>query len=129
VVQALQQPTAVDDLPDFSPASDKAAATPAAEPSLPDEPETGEAAEPGLPDVADAVPDIPPFEPAAAAPPPVIVPDTSDPRLWPLAVDEFDLDGHLAMTLEDGSIAVETPEGWCRLPNLDDARSWLAQRG
>jgi hypothetical protein len=61
--------------------------------------------------------------------PPVIVPDTSDPRLWPLAVDEFDLDGHLAMTLEDGSIAVETPEGWCRLPNLEDARSWLAQRG
>jgi hypothetical protein len=64
-----------------------------------------------------------------SGPPPVIVPDTSDPRLWPLAVDEFDLDGHLAMTLEDGSIAVETPEGWCRLPNLDDARSWLAQRG
>ena len=35
----------------------------------------------------------------------------------------------LAMTLEDGSIAVETPEGWCRLPNMDDARNWLAQRG
>jgi hypothetical protein len=33
------------------------------------------------------------------------------------------------MTLEDGSIAVETPEGWRRLPNLDDARGWLAQRG
>jgi hypothetical protein len=52
----------------------------------------------------------------------------SDPRLWPLAMDEFDLDGHLAMTLEDGSIAVETPEGWARLPNLDDARTWLSGR-
>jgi hypothetical protein len=72
------------------------------------------------------VPDLPPFQNAPA--PADIVPDMSDPRLWPLAMDEFDLDGHLAMTLEDGSIAVETPEGWARLPNLDDARAWLAGR-
>ena len=57
-----------------------------------------------------------------------IVPDTSDPRGWPLAIDEFNVDGHLAMTLEDGSIAVETPVGWRRLPNLDQARTWLAQQ-
>jgi hypothetical protein len=75
---------------------------------------------------ADDVPDLPPFQNAPA--PADIVPDMSDPRLWPLAMDEFDLDGHLAMTLEDGSIAVETPEGWARLPNLDDARAWLAGR-
>jgi len=81
----------------------------------------------------DEAPDLPPFEPAprapAAPPPPAIEPDMSDPRLWPLAVDEFDLDGHLAMTLEDGSIAVETPAGWARLPSLDDARTWLSQGG
>lgn len=78
---------------------------------------------------ADDVPDLPPFQTAPSAPPPQeIVADMSDPRLWPLAMDEFDLDGHLAMTLEDGSIAVETPEGWARLPNLDDARAWLAGR-
>lgn len=79
---------------------------------------------------ADDVPDLPPFEAAQrppAQPAPAIVPDMSDPRLWPLAVDEFDLDGHLAMTLEDGSVAVETPQGWARLPSLDDARSWLVQ--
>lgn len=76
----------------------------------------------------DETPDLPPFEPAPAAPAP-ITPDMSDPRLWPLAVDEFDLDGHLAMTLEDGSIAVETPAGWARLPSLEDARTWLSQGG
>jgi len=77
----------------------------------------------------DDVPDLPPYQTAPATPTPAeIVPDMSDPRLWPLAMDEFDLDGHLAMTLEDGSIAVETPEGWARLPNLDDARTWLAGR-
>ena len=73
-----------------------------------------------------------PFEPAPYAPsqppPPSIVPDTSDPRSWPLAIDEFNVDGHLAMTLEDGTIAVETPVGWRRLPNLDLARTWLAQQ-
>lgn len=73
-----------------------------------------------------------PFEPAPYAPsqatPPPIVPDTSDPRSWPLAIDEFNIDGHLAMTLEDGTVAVETPVGWRRLPNLDLARSWLAQQ-
>ncbi len=71
------------------------------------------------------------FEPAPYAPsqpPPPIVPDTSDPRSWPLAIDEFNVDGHLAMTLEDGTIAVETPVGWRRLPNLDLARTWLAQQ-
>lgn len=77
----------------------------------------------------DDVPDLPPYQTAPATPTRAeIVPDMSDPRLWPLAMDEFDLDGHLAMTLEDGSIAVETPEGWARLPNLDDARTWLAER-
>jgi hypothetical protein len=77
----------------------------------------------------DDVPDLPPYQTAPATPRPAeIVPDMSDPRLWPLAMDEFDLDGHLAMTLEDGSIAVETPEGWARLPNLDDARTWLSGR-
>ena len=76
----------------------------------------------------DETPDLPPFEPAPVAPAP-ITPDMSDPRLWPLAVDEFDLDGHLAMTLEDGSIAVETPAGWARLPSLEDARTWLSQGG
>lgn len=70
-----------------------------------------------------------PFQPAPyAPPPPPIVPDTSDPRSWPLAIDEFNIDGHLAMTLEDGSVAVETPVGWRRLPNLDTARTWLAQQ-
>jgi len=70
-----------------------------------------------------------PFEPAPyAPPPPPIIPDTSDPRGWPLAIDEFNIDGHLAMTLEDGSVAVETPVGWRRLPNLDAARTWLAQQ-
>ena len=70
-----------------------------------------------------------PFEPAPyAPPPPPIIPDTSDPRGWPLAIDEFNIDGHLAMTLEDGSVAVETPVGWRRLPNLDVARTWLAQQ-
>ncbi|MEE4237695.1 MAG: hypothetical protein V2I51_13330, partial [Anderseniella sp.] len=77
----------------------------------------------------DDVPELPPYQTAPATPRPAeIVPDMSDPRLWPLAMDEFDLDGHLAMTLEDGSIAVETPEGWARLPNLDDARTWLSGR-
>lgn len=70
-----------------------------------------------------------PFEPAPyAPPPPPIIPDTSDPRGWPLAIDEFNIDGHLAMTLEDGSVAIETPVGWRRLPNLDVARTWLAQQ-
>lgn len=73
-----------------------------------------------------------PFEPAPYAPSqpsqPPIVPDTSDPRGWPLAIDEFNVDGHLAMTLEDGTIAVETPVGWRRLPSLELARSWLAQQ-
>lgn len=70
-----------------------------------------------------------PFEPAPyAPPPPPIIPDTSDPRGWPLAIDEFNIDGHLAMTLEDGSVAVETPVGWRRLPNLDTAHTWLAQQ-
>lgn len=70
-----------------------------------------------------------PFEPAPyAPPPPPIIPDTSDPRGWPLAIDEFNIDGHLAMTLEDGSVAIETPVGWRRLPNLDTARTWLAQQ-
>lgn len=70
-----------------------------------------------------------PFEPAPYAPPPApIIPDTSDPRGWPLAIDEFNIDGHLAMTLEDGSVAIETPVGWRRLPNLDVARTWLAQQ-
>ena len=70
-----------------------------------------------------------PFQPAPyAPPPPQIVADTSDPRSWPLAIDEFNIDGHLAMTLEDGSVAVETPVGWRRLPNLDTARTWLAQQ-
>lgn len=76
------------------------------------------------------VPDLPPFDtaPAAPVPPaPPIVPDASNPELWPLAIDEFDLDGHLAMTLEDGTIAVETSEGWRRLPSLEDARTWLSQ--
>ena len=79
---------------------------------------------------ADDVPELPPFDTAPAAPvPPAapIVPDASDPRLWPLAIDEFDLDGHLAMTLEDGTIAVETSEGWRRLSNIEDARTWLSQ--
>ncbi len=71
--------------------------------------------------------DIPHFEPVAPAPPP-IVPDTSDPRGWPLAIDEFDLDGHLAMTLEDGSIGIETPHGWRRLRSVDEARAWLSQQ-
>ena len=66
------------------------------------------------------------FEPTPYTPP--IVPDTSDPRGWPLAIDEFNIDGHLAMTLEDGTIAVETPVGWRRLPDLDAARTWLAQQ-
>lgn len=66
------------------------------------------------------------FEPTPYTPP--IVPDTSDPRGWPLAIDEFNIDGHLAMTLEDGTIAVETPLGWRRLPDLDAARTWLAQQ-
>ena len=68
-----------------------------------------------------------PYASSQQAQPP-IVPDTSDPRGWPLAIDEFNVDGHLAMTLEDGSIAVETPVGWRRLPNLDQARTWLAQQ-
>ena len=29
---------------------------------------------------------------------------------------------------EDGTVAVETPVGWRRLPNLELARSWLAQQ-
>jgi len=76
-------------------------------------------------------PDIPPFDAAvrSAPPPPApIVPDMSDPRGWPLAIDEFDLDGRLAMTLEDGSIGVETPQGWRRLQSLDEAHAWLAQQ-
>ena len=81
-------------------------------------------------DDLDDVPDLPPFDTAPAAPMPSaapIVPDTSDPRLWPLAIDEFDLDGHLAMTLEDGSVAVETSEGWRRLASVEEARAWLSQ--
>jgi hypothetical protein len=76
-------------------------------------------------------PGIPPFDiqshaaPVAAA---AIVPDMSDPRGWPLAIDEFDLDGHLAMTLEDGTIGVETPQGWHRLQNMEEAQAWLAQQ-
>ncbi len=77
---------------------------------------------------ADEAAEQEPFQPAPYAPPPPIVPDTSDPRSWPLAIDEFNIEGHLAMTLEDGSIAVETPVGWRRLPNLDTARTWLAQQ-
>ncbi|MGB7205516.1 MAG: hypothetical protein WBD37_08600 [Anderseniella sp.] len=71
--------------------------------------------------------DIPDFQPQIQTPE-AIVPDVSDPRGWPLAIDEFDLDGHLAMTLEDGSIGVETPVGWRRLRNLEDARTWLSQQ-
>lgn len=122
---------AADDLPDFSATKPEPAAV-IDTGDLPAEPSMDDGNEPDFPDMADTAPDIPSFEPAppaSAIPPAPIVPDTSDPRLWPLAVDEFDLDGHLAMTLEDGSIAVETPEGWCRLPNMDDARSWLSQRG
>ena len=122
---------AADDLPDFSATKSETAVTSDTD-DLPAEPSMEDGDEPGFPNAADTPPDLPSFEPAPTAPaipPATIVPDTSDPRLWPLAVDEFDLDGHLAMTLEDGSIAVETPEGWCRLPNMDDARNWLAQRG
>jgi hypothetical protein len=83
-------------------------------------------------DLPPDIPDIPSFGEAPGAtpppPPPPIAPDMSDPRGWPLAIDEFDLDGHLAMTLEDGSIGVETPQGWRRLPNIDDARTWLSQQ-
>ncbi len=75
---------------------------------------------------ADQATDRRSFEPTPYTPP--IVPDTSDPRGWPLAIDEFNIDGHLAMTLEDGTIAVETPVGWRRLPDLDAARTWLAQQ-
>jgi hypothetical protein len=123
---------ATDDLPDFPATKTEPVASTSDSDDLPAEPSMDDGNEPDFPDVADTAPDIPSFEPAPTAPaipPAPIVPDTSDPRLWPLAVDEFDLDGHLAMTLEDGSIAVETPEGWCRLPNMEDARSWLSQRG
>lgn len=89
-------------------------------------PETGSSAE-QVADTDDATARQP-FEPAPYAPQTPIVPDTSDPRGWPLAIDEFNIDGHLAMTLEDGSVAVETPLGWRRLPNLDTAHTWLAQQ-
>ena len=114
---------ATQDIPDFS------ASRPSRDEVDEDLPSLG-AAEPQVNEPeADDVPDLPPFQTAPAAPLPAeIVADMSDPRLWPLAMDEFDLDGHLAMTLEDGSIAVETPEGWARLPSLDDARVWLAGR-
>jgi len=99
--------------------------------SQPDDETTAPVAEDNAPD-ADEPSTQQPFEPAPYAPsqvpPPPIVPDTSDPRGWPLAIDEFNVDGHLAMTLEDGTVAVETPVGWRRLPNLDLARSWLAQQ-
>ncbi len=99
--------------------------------SLPDDETASPADEDNAPD-ADEASAQQPFEPAPYAPsqppPPPIVPDTSDPRGWPLAIDEFNVDGHLAMTLEDGTVAVETPVGWRRLPNLDLARSWLAQQ-
>lgn len=91
--------------------------------------------ETGVPPAEDDTPDADkasaqqPFEPVPSQPShPPIVPDTSDPRGWPLAIDEFNVDGHLAMTLEDGTVAVETPVGWRRLPNLELARSWLAQQ-
>ena len=110
-----------DDVPGLPPAKEQAAELGEELPEMDSEPGFGEPE-----DAADLAP---PYEPAPYAPPaPTIVADTSDPRLWPLAIDEFDLDGRLAMTLEDGSIAVETPEGWRRLPNLDDARSWLSQQ-
>lgn len=111
--------TGDDDLPPMKPAdtADRDAATP--EPDNTDS-ETAE---------ADDTPAQKPFQPAPyAPPPPQIVPDTSDPRSWPLAIDEFNVDGHLAMTLEDGSVAIETSVGWRRLPNLDTARTWLAQQ-
>ncbi len=121
--------TAAPDVPDFTAKSSARDEDDAEDfPAL----ETGQAGrDEGISD--DETPDLPPFEPATRAPaapaPAPVTPDMSDPRLWPLAVDEFDLDGHLAMTLEDGSIAVETPAGWARLPNLDDARTWLSQGG
>ena len=114
---------ATQDLPDFG------ASKPTGGDEEEDLPSLGAANREATEPEADDVPDLPPFQTAPSAPPPQeIVADMSDPRLWPLAMDEFDLDGHLAMTLEDGSIAVETPEGWARLPNLDDARAWLAGR-
>ena len=110
-------PTGDDDLPPMKPVSDGETELP--ETSDGDDAATG----------ADKASAQTPFEPAPyAPPPPPIIPDTSDPRGWPLAIDEFNIDGHLAMTLEDGSIAVETPVGWRRLPNLDAARTWLAQQ-
>ncbi len=109
--------TGDDDLPPMKPASD-------GETELPETSDGDDA-----PTGADEASAQTPFEPAPyAPPPPPIIPDTSDPRGWPLAIDEFNIDGHLAMTLEDGSVAVETPVGWRRLPNLDAARTWLAQQ-
>ncbi len=109
--------TGDDDLPPMKPASDS-------ETELPETNNDDDA-----PAGADEASAQTPFEPAPyAPPPPPIIPDTSDPRGWPLAIDEFNIDGHLAMTLEDGSVAVETPVGWRRLPNLDAARTWLAQQ-
>lgn len=109
--------TGDDDLPPMKPASDSETELP--ETSDGDDPAVG----------ADDASAQTPFEPAPyAPPPPPIIPDTSDPRGWPLAIDEFNIDGHLAMTLEDSSVAVETPVGWRRLPNLDTARTWLSQQ-
>ncbi len=108
------------DLPPMKPAADSDAAAPKADDEAVSTDEVASAEE---------APAQTPFEPAPyAPPPPPIIPDTSDPRGWPLAIDEFDIDGHLAMTLEDSSVAVETPVGWRRLPNLDTARTWLAQQ-
>ena len=111
--------TATDDLPDME------------ETSKPDDEATASAGAGDAPDTDDASAQQD-FEPAPYAPSQPsqapIVPDTSDPRGWPLAIDEFNVDGHLAMTLEDGSIAIETPVGWRRLPNLDMARTWLSQQ-
>lgn len=109
--------TGDDDLPPMKPASD----------SETELPETSDGDDPAA--AADDASAQTPFEPAPyAPPPPPIIPDTSDPRGWPLAIDEFNIDGHLAMTLEDSSVAVETPVGWRRLPNLDTARTWLSQQ-
>ena len=118
-----------DTAPDVT--ADDADLPPAEKTALPDDETTSPADEDNADDADDASAQQP-FEPAPYAPsqppPPPIVPDTSDPRGWPLAIDEFNVDGHLAMTLEDGTVAVETPVGWRRLPNLDLARSWLAQQ-
>ncbi|WP_108880395.1 hypothetical protein [Anderseniella sp. Alg231-50] len=112
-------PTGDDDLPPMKPIPDADGEAAAPEPDGTEDQSAG----------ADEASAQKAFEPAPYAPPPApIIPDTSDPRGWPLAIDEFNIDGHLAMTLEDGTVAVETPLGWRRLQNLDAAHGWLAQQ-